>query len=101
MTTSERNLVTMLFITEYRLKPNLTKPEVKRLMDVFGKRGAAEGEVAHYVRADGTGGYTVIEADDITSGYKDSLAYSEYVTFTVTPVLKIDDAVGPIAEYLG
>ncbi len=91
----------MLFITEYRLKPNLPKAEVKRLMDVFGKRGAAAGEVAHYVRADGTGGYTVIEADDITSGYKDSLAYSEYMTFTVTPVLKIDDAVGPIAEYLG
>ena len=60
----------MLFITEYRLKPNLPKAEVKRLMDVFGKRGAAEGEVAHYVRADGTGGYTVIEADDITSGYE-------------------------------
>ena len=29
------------------------------------------------------------------------LAYSEFMTFTVTPVLKIDDAVGPILEYLG
>ena len=30
----------MLFITEYTLKPHMTKSEVKRLMDEFGKRGA-------------------------------------------------------------
>ena len=30
-----------------------------------------------------------------------ALAYSEFMTFTVTPVLKIDDAVGPIMTYLG
>ena len=59
------------------------------------------GEIAHYVRADGTGGYTITESDDMNSAYADALAYSEFMTFTVTPVLKIDDAVGPIFEYLG
>jgi hypothetical protein len=53
------------------------------------------------VRADGSGGYTITEADDLNSAYADVLAYSEFMTFTVTPVLKIDDAVGPIFEYLG
>jgi hypothetical protein len=89
----------MIFVTEYRLKPHQSKAEVKRLMDIFGQRGAAEGEIAHYVRADGTGGYTITESDDIN--YADTLAYTEFMTFTITPVLKVDDAVGPIFEYLG
>ena len=57
----------MLFISEYTLKPHLTKSEVKRLMGIFGKRGAVEGEIANYVRADGTGGFTIAENDDLTS----------------------------------
>jgi hypothetical protein len=91
----------MLFITEYHLKPNMEKGDVKRLMDEFGKRGAAAGEIAHYVRVDGTGGYTVGENDSLAEAYEDVLAYNEFMTFTVTPVLKIDDAVGPIMAYLG
>ena len=90
----------MLFITEYQLSPHMPKAEVKRLMDEFGKRGAAAGEVAHYVKADGTGGYTVGESDDLNAAYADVLAYHEFMTFTITPVLKIDDAVAPIMSYL-
>ena len=91
----------MLFITEYRLNPHMFKSDVKRLMDEFGKRGAAEAEIAHYVKADGTGGYTMSEADDLNAAYADVLAYSEFMTFTITPVLKIDDALGPIMTYIG
>jgi hypothetical protein len=91
----------MLFITEYRLKPHLPKVDVKRLMDIFGQRGAAEGEIAHYVRADGTGGYTISESDDLAAAYADVLAYSEFMTFTINPIMKVDDAVGPIFAYLG
>jgi Protein of unknown function (DUF3303) len=90
----------MLFITEYQLNPHMPKAEVKRLMDEFGKRGAAAGEIAHYVKVDGTGGFNVSENDDLSSAYEDVLAYHEFMTFTITPVLKIDDAVGPIMTYL-
>lgn len=90
----------MLFVTEYQLNPHMPKADVGRVMEEFGKRGAATGEVAHYVRADGTGGYTVTENDDLSDAYGDVLAYHEYMTFTITPVLKIDDAVGPIMSYL-
>ena len=90
----------MLFISEYRLKPHMAKAEVTRLMDEFGKRGAPEGEIAHYVKTDGTGGYTVGEFEDLNAAYADVLAYSEFLTFTITPVLKIDDAVGPIMAYI-
>jgi len=90
----------MLWVADYRLKPHLSKAEVKRLMDVFGKRGAATGEIAHYVRTDGTGGYTITETDDVAGTFADVLAYSEFMTFTISPVLKVDDAVGPIFEYI-
>jgi len=90
----------MLWVTDYRLKPHMSKADVKRLMDIFGKRGAATGGIGHYVRTDGTGGYTITETDDIVGTFGDVLAYSEFMTFTTTPVLKVDDAVGPIFEYI-
>jgi Protein of unknown function (DUF3303) len=91
----------MLLITEYQLKPHMPKSDVKRLMDEFGKRGADAEEIAHYVRVDGTGGYTISEGESPTDAYTAALAYSEFMTFTITPVLKIDDAVAPIMAYLG
>jgi hypothetical protein len=90
----------MLFVTEYRLNPHMHKADVKRLMDEFGKRGAAEGEIAHYVRADGGGGFTVGENETLEAAYADVLAYSEFMTFSIMPVLKIDDGVGPILNYI-
>jgi len=91
----------MIFVTTYTLRSHMSKADVKRLMDMFGQRGAATGEIANYVNVDGTGGFTIVESDDMNSAYADALAYSEFMTFTISPVLKIDDAVGPIFEYLG
>jgi hypothetical protein len=91
----------MLLMTEYRLRPHMPKTDVKRLMDEFGARGATEGEIAHYVKADGSGGYTIGEGETIEAAYEAALAYSEFMTFTVTPVLAIDDAIAPIMAYLG
>jgi hypothetical protein len=91
----------MLFMTTYRLKSHLKKSDVKRLMDEFGKRGAAPGEIAHYVRIDGSGGVSLSESDDVNAAYEYTLAFTEFMEFDVTPVLKIDDAVGPILAYVG
>ncbi|HWU39060.1 MAG TPA: DUF3303 family protein [Candidatus Acidoferrum sp.] len=91
----------MLLLAEYRLKPHIAKADFKCLMDEFAKRGSEQGEVAHYVKADASGGYTIEEMDTLAHAFEGSLAYSEFMTFTVTPVLKIDDAVGPILTYLG
>ncbi|MGA2931810.1 MAG: DUF3303 family protein [Acidimicrobiales bacterium] len=49
----------------------------------------------------GLGGYTISESDSLSAAYADVLAYSEYMTFSINPIMKIDDAVGPIFEYLG
>ena len=91
----------MLLLAEYRVKPHIAKADFKRLMDEFAKRGVEESQVAHYVKADGSGGYTIEEGDTGVPALEGALAYSEFMTFTVTPVLKIDDAVGPIMTYLG
>lgn len=91
----------MLLLTTYRVKSHLSKADFKRLMDEFGKRGAAPGETAHYVSADGSGGTILSEVSDIGPSYESLLTYTEYMEFDVTPVLKIDDAVGPLLTYVG
>jgi len=91
----------MLFVTSYTLKSHLTKADSKRLMDEFGKRGAAPGEIAHYVKIDGSGGVTISENDDAAPLYETALAFAEFMDFDITPALKIDDAVGPILAWLG
>ena len=91
----------MLFLSEYRFRPGLTKADTAALMTLFGERGPEPGTIAHYVKADGTGGLVILNEDDPAKAYASTLAYSEYLEFTITPLLTIDDAVGPIATYLG
>lgn len=90
----------MLFLTEYTLRDGLDQGDFKRVMDLFGRRGAEAGELAHYVKADGSGGVTISELDQITKAYEATLAYSEFMTFDIVPILKIDDAVGPLLAQL-
>lgn len=91
----------MLFISEYRIRPGMSKEDTSRLMTVFGERGEEDGTIAHYIKADGSGGVVILDQDDTLKAYESVLAYSEYLEFTVTPALKIDDAVGPILAYIG
>jgi hypothetical protein len=65
----------MLFMTTYRVKPFLSQSETKKLLDLFGKVGAAPGTIAHYVAADNTAGWTVTEAPDAASGYVHSAVF--------------------------
>ena len=69
-------------------------------MDLLGSRGPEPGTVAHYVKADRIGGVVVLEQDDVAKIYESVLAYAEYLDFTVTPALTIEDAAGPIMAYL-
>jgi hypothetical protein len=91
----------MLFVTEYRFRSGMDQAQVGRLMELFAKRGPEPGEVAHYVKADGTGGFTIDEVDDPATPYAASLAYAEFLEFNTSPVLKIDDAIGSITSFLG
>lgn len=57
----------MLFVTEYRIKSSVTREDTRRLMDLFAKEPTSPGELAHYVRMDGAGGYVLIDSDDTTA----------------------------------
>jgi hypothetical protein len=82
------------------VKPFITKEETAELMAVFAERGAAPGEIAHYVNTDGGGGVVIAEADDILPGYRNNLKYAEWLEFDSKIVVTVDSAVGPIMEAL-
>ena len=71
-------------------------------MELFGRLGNAPGEVAHYARVDGGGGYLISSnADaDIPSIYERVLEFGEFMQFSITPIMAIEDAVGPIMKVL-
>ena len=54
----------VLFATRYRFKGDQSPESVQKLLAVFAERGAAEGEVAHYVAADGRGGIIITESEE-------------------------------------
>jgi hypothetical protein len=91
----------VLFLSEYRFRPGMTKADTAALMTLFGERGPEPGTIAHYVKTDGSGGLVILEEDDAAKVFASALAYGEWLEFDVTPLLTIDDAVGPIASYLG
>jgi hypothetical protein len=78
----------------------MTKDDTAKLMTLFGQRGAEPRTIAHYVKADGTGGVVISEQDDGVKAFEGTLAYEEFLDFRVTPVISIDDALAPIAAYL-
>lgn len=90
----------MLFVTEYKLKPTMTRDQSRELMDLFGKDPQAQGELAHYVRVDGSGGYLIIDTDDPAALYPRVLAFDPYMDITIVPIMKVEDAVGPILQSL-
>ncbi len=90
----------MLFMTTYRTRPGESVEQANRLMEIFGKRGAEPGTIAHYVRVDGSGGVVIAETDDVMSMYEGTLAYTEFLDFDIVPIVSIDDAVGPLLSSL-
>ena len=92
---------TMLMATRYTFKRDQSPDSVKALLAVFAERGAATGEIAHYVSADGRGGLIITEVDDAQEGYANALAYQQWLDLDSTPVLTIADAMPTIMAAFG
>ena len=90
----------MIFVTNYKVKPFLSKAQTSDLMAVFAEVGTAPGTMAHYVYADGGGGIVIAESDDPTEGYRNLLNYTEWIEFDTKLVLRVEDAVPHILEAL-
>ena len=91
----------MIFITTYTFKPHMTKADVADLMEMFASEGSAPGTTAHYINADGSGGTVIAENDDPEAAYRNALNYAPWLSFETNTVLKVEDAVPQIADYLG
>lgn len=92
--------VDVLFVTSYRLTGERSKARTTELMTLFGARGPAPGTIAHYVYADGGGGFVVTDETGLTRLYEDAVNYSPYVEFSTRPALTIDDAVPTITGWM-
>lgn len=91
----------MLFATKYTFKGDQSPESVREMLAVFAEQGAQEGEVAHYVAANGRGGLIISEADSMEDGYENLLRYSQWMDFDITPILPIDVAMGAVMKVYG
>ena len=91
----------MLFATRYKFKGDQSPESVKQLLAVFAERGAAEGQVAHYVSVDGRGGLIITESDDMNEAYANALHYQQWMDLETNPILTIDDAMPTIMSVFG
>lgn len=91
----------MLFATRYTFKGDRTPESTKALLAVFAQRGAAAGEIAHYLNTDGRGGLLISENDSMQSAYEAALAYEQWMDFETTPILTIEEAMPTIGKVFG
>ncbi len=91
----------MLFVTKYTFKGDQSPDSVKALLGVFAEQGPGEGEIAHYVLADGRGGFIISENDSMVAGYEATLRYQQWMDTEITPILSIEDAMPVIGTVFG
>lgn len=70
-------------------------------MGVFAKVGSTPGTLHNFVNADGGGGLVIAESDNPAEGYANLLNYGQWMEFETKVMLKVEDAVPMIADYLG
>jgi hypothetical protein len=90
----------MLLITTYKIAGDRTQQAAADLMKRFGEMGAAPGQIAHYVFADGSGGVVIADENDTKSLHAQALAYSQWLDFDTKIALTVEDAVPGILEAL-
>ena len=90
----------MILVTTYRVKPYISNDELNELMGVFADVGSAPGTQAHYVSVDGSHGVVITGSDDPAEGYRNLLNYRQWIEFSSSVVLRVEDAVPHIMDSL-
>ncbi|HUS42849.1 MAG TPA: DUF3303 family protein [Ilumatobacteraceae bacterium] len=88
-------------MTRYRFKGDQSPESVNALLAVFAEQGPGDGEIAHYVLADGGGGFTIAEVDSLEAAYEDALRYQQWMDMETRPILTIEDAMPVIGTVFG
>ena len=90
----------MHFVINYTLTGERTKERSAELMSLFGERGSNDSTIAHWVYADGGGGFLIADGTQMDLLYQDALAYSTWMELSATPIISIDEAVPHIAAWM-
>lgn len=90
----------MHYVVTYTLTGERTKENTAELMALFGERGNNDSTIAHWVYADGGGGFLIVDATGMDILYKDAVAYGAWMDLSATPIISIDEAVPEIMAWL-
>jgi hypothetical protein len=91
----------MIIVTNYRLKPFMSRDETKELLEMFAEVGNAPGTIAHYVGTDGRHGVVITETDDPAEGYRNILNYGPWIEFNTQVALTVEEAVPHVMDAVG
>ena len=83
----------MQFVTFYTLTGKRTKKRSAKLLKLFGERGAVSGTSAHYVYADGGGGFLIGDDSTLEGLYEAAIAYSPWMELSTRPILPVEESV--------
>ena len=68
--------------------------ESRKLLTAFGKWTPAASNILQFLAfADGTGGLSIVDTDDVSNILKDTTKFGPWLEFSVTPAMDITDAV--------
>lgn len=83
----------MLTVTTFRFRSNALTPEGQRaFMANFARRGPVSGTLGLYVFADGSGGVTVVDSDDLAEFHTAALEMRQWIDFDTKLALPVEEA---------
>jgi Protein of unknown function (DUF3303) len=77
-----------------------TEAAIPRILALLSKWSPHSGETIHQfvTRADGNGGFAVVETDNLRGLALDNAKFSPYLDFSVYPVLDVQEGSSVLAE---
>jgi hypothetical protein len=97
-------MVIMKFVVSWTMRSGgsatETEAAIPRVLALFSKWTPHSGETIHQfvARADGNGGFAVVETDNLAGLALDNAKFSPYLDFSVYPVLDIQEGAALLAE---
>jgi hypothetical protein len=91
----------MHYVTFYTLTGKRTKKKTAKLLELFGQRGATPGTLAHYVYADGGGGFILGDETSLERLYEDAVHYAPWMDLSTRPIHSIDEALPVTGAWAG
>jgi hypothetical protein len=83
------------YVIQWKNRETSTNAEQSRkLLDAFAKWTPAAGNILQMLAfADGTGGMSIVDTDDVANVLRDTTKFSPWLDFTVMAAMDIMDAV--------